>query len=105
MAINPFDAVSAYSKSGGLLGGGSSGATDGAVTGGGSFSDMLGHALGDVTSTLHAGEKASMSAVTGKADMSTVAVALDNAEVVLDEVIAIRDKVISAYQSITSSAI
>ena len=71
----------------------------------GSFADALKGFAGNAISSLHSGEKAAVAAASGKADFASVAAAIDNAEVVLDEVTAVRDKVIAAYQAITSSAI
>src|SRR5437899_1784253 len=48
----------------------------------------------------NAGEAASLNAVTGKADMSEVVTAVTNAEVALQTVTAVRDRVIQAYQDI-----
>ncbi len=104
MVLNVGDIMSAYKKTGGTMDGAPDGASASA-SGGASFADTLKGFVGDAVSSLQAGENASDAAVSGKADMASVATAIDNAEVVLDEVIAIRDKVISAYQAITSSAI
>ena len=51
-------------------------------------------------SALHKGEAASLQAVTGKADLTQVAAAVNNAEIALQTVIAVRDRVIPAYQDI-----
>ncbi len=104
MVLNVTGAVSAYKKSGGLLD--SIGDAVGSSSGGGeSFGSMVKGFLGNAVSSLHEGEKAATSSVSGKADLASVVTAMDNAEVVLTEITAIRDKVISAYQTITSSAI
>ena len=104
MVLNVGDILSVYKKTGGIID--DAGSTAAPVVGGGtSFADTLKNFTGEAISSLHEGEKASVAAVSGKADMASVATAIDNAEVVLDEVIAIRDKVIAAYQAITSSAI
>jgi flagellar hook-basal body complex protein FliE len=105
MVMNVGDVLSVYKKTGGLIddAGSSSGAP--ASGGGGSFSDALKDFAGDAIGSLKEGEKAGYAAASGKADLASVVTAIDNAEVVLDEVTTIRDKVISAYQAITSSAI
>jgi flagellar hook-basal body complex protein FliE len=46
------------------------------------------------------GEQASLQAATGKADLAQVTEAVNNAEVAMQTVVAIRDRVISAYQDI-----
>jgi len=43
--------------------------------------------------------------VTGKADLTAVTQAVNNAEIALQAVLAVRDKVISAYQDISKLAI
>lgn len=105
MVVNVGDVLSVYKKTGGLIDDAGSSAAPASTGGGVSFADTLKNFTGDAIASLHEGEKASISAVSGKADMASVATAIDNAEVVLDEVVAIRDKVIAAYQAITSSAI
>lgn len=103
MVINVGDALSAYKKAGNPLDDAAS--TTPAAAGGESFSDALKGFMGDSINSLREGEKAAVGAVSGKVDMASVVTAIDNAEIVLTEVTAIRDKVISAYQSITSGAI
>jgi len=73
-----------------------------AQAGGGveSFSDMLSSAL---DSSVEQGKKAedlSKLAMMGKGDLTDLATAVSSAEQALDTVVAIRDKVISAYQQI-----
>ena len=68
--------------------------------GGASFGKMLEQATENAIDTLHAGEKASIDATTGKADLTDVVNAVTCASVTLQTVVAVRDKVISAYQSI-----
>jgi flagellar hook-basal body complex protein FliE len=48
---------------------------------------------------------ASLKAVTGKADLTAVTQAVGNAEVALQAVVAVRDRVIQAYQDITKMPI
>lgn len=67
---------------------------------GSSFGDMLKSAADDAIGSLKEGEAASIRAATGKADINDVVTAMSNAEVTLQTVTAIRDRVISAYQSI-----
>ncbi len=103
MVMNPIDAVSAYKKSGGLFD--VSGDAPAAAAGGGDFGKIVKDFLGNAVDSLHEGEKAATAAVSGKADLASVVTAMDNAEIVLTEITAIRDKVINAYQTITSGAI
>ncbi len=104
--MNVADVSMLYKKSGGLselAGGGASVA--GASAGDGSFGTMVKDFLGDAVSAVREGEKSAGSAASGKADLASVITAMNNAEIMLTEITAIRDKVISAYQTITSSSI
>jgi len=105
MVMNVGDVLSVYKKTGGLIDDAGSSASP-ASGGGVSFADTLKNFAGDTVASLHAGENASIASVSGnKADMANVATAIDHAEVVLEEVVAIRDKVIAAYQTIAGTAI
>ncbi|MFZ0694263.1 MAG: flagellar hook-basal body complex protein FliE [Alphaproteobacteria bacterium] len=67
----------------------------------GDFLGLVKQAAETAIETGQKGEAASMAAVAGKADITQVVTAVDNAEITLQTAIAIRDKVISAYQDIT----
>jgi flagellar hook-basal body complex protein FliE len=72
-----------------------------AVKGTGSgFGDMLKSALTDAIDTQKTGETASLQAATGKADINSVVAAVNNAELTLQTVLAVRDKVVAAYTEI-----
>ena len=64
------------------------------------FADMLSDVATDAKASGVASEKLSMQAVAGKADINDVVTAVANAEVTLQTVVAVRDKVISSYQDI-----
>jgi len=66
----------------------------------GGFSQALETAGQQAVDSLKAGDQAALEAVTGKAQLSDVVTAVSNAEVTLQTVVAVRDKVISAYQDI-----
>ena len=105
MVMNVSDVLSVYKKTGGIIDDAGSASTP-AAAGGQSFSDALQSFAGDAIDTLKDGEKAATAKMTGaKTDMAGVVTAINNAEIMLEEVTAIRDKVITAYQSITSGAI
>jgi flagellar hook-basal body complex protein FliE len=72
---------------------------DTAASGSG-FGDMLKQAADGAIGSLEKGEAASLGAVTGKADINQVVSAMSNAELTLQAVTAIRDRVISAYQDV-----
>ena len=69
-------------------------------TGGGGFSDVLSKTLSDAVKTTRAGEAAMSASAAGKADLVDVVTAVANAETTLETVVALRDRVISAYQDI-----
>jgi flagellar hook-basal body complex protein FliE len=69
-------------------------------TPGASFSDALASAVKSATETLHAGEAASAQGASGKGDIVQVVNAVTAAELTLETVVAIRDRVINAYQDI-----
>lgn len=81
---------------GGVLGG----ADASKVKPGGGFGEMLGEALQGALESQKTAETTSAKAVAGKADVTDVVTAVTNAEVALDTVVAVRDRVISAYQEI-----
>jgi len=64
------------------------------------FSDMVGEALSGAVDAGKAAEGVSAKAVAGQAELTDVVTAVTNAEVTLQTVIAVRDKVVAAYQEI-----
>lgn len=102
MVLNIGNALAAYRQTGGDA----EKATSVADLGSGStFSDTLKNFAGDAVKSLESGEKAATSAATGKADIASVVTAINSAELMLQTVVTIRDKVIAAYQDITKTAI
>jgi flagellar hook-basal body complex protein FliE len=99
MPANIASALSAYAKTPTSLSPGME--ARGAKDPGGDFLDMVKQAAETAIETGQKGEAASMAAIAGKADITDVVTAVDNAEITLQAAIAIRDKVISAYQEIT----
>ena len=78
-----------------------SGESDSAGDSGGvTFSDFLREKAEDSVDTLRKSEEMSAKAVTGDADITDVVQAVTNAEVTLQTVVSIRDRMISAYQEI-----
>ncbi|MFV3076160.1 flagellar hook-basal body complex protein FliE [Niveispirillum fermenti] len=71
-----------------------------APTDGPSFGDMLEEAVSQSVQTMRTGEEMTAKGVVGKADLADVVNAVTNAEVTLQAVVSVRDKVISAYQEI-----
>ncbi len=74
-------------------------------TGAGGFGDFLSDAMKDAVSTMKKGEQAAGAHLAGKADIVDVVNAVNKAEITLDTVVAVRDKVVAAYQSIMNMPI
>jgi flagellar hook-basal body complex protein FliE len=72
---------------------------------GGNFSDFLSGAVKDSISTIRQGEQAATAQVQGKANLVDVVQSVNAAEITLDTVVAVRDKVVAAYQSIMNMPI
>lgn len=98
MAINFAEAVSAYQKI----------ARNDTLPGfdkptedlGGGFADALRDATQGAIGTLRAGEVQSLKAAAGTADLTEVVTAVGKAELTLQTVVTLRDRVIQAYQEI-----
>lgn len=102
MTIGAIDAAAAYSRA---LGTGSASkiATPPAVGSGatgGSFGNMIEDMVSDATQTMRGAEQASAKQVAGKGDLIDVVTAIGAAETALDTVVAVRDRVVSAYSEI-----
>ena len=67
---------------------------------GASFAKLVEGVVNDATKGTANSEAQAMKAVSGKADLTDIVAAVSNAEIALDTVTAIRDKVISAYQEV-----
>ncbi|NNG03340.1 MAG: flagellar hook-basal body complex protein FliE [Inquilinus sp.] len=91
------DATAAYTAAGKANGPGME-ARDGAAEG--AFGDLVRDLIGDTAAAGAASEKVATEALAGQADLAEVVMAVNNAELTLQTVVAIRDKVIEAYQEI-----
>jgi flagellar hook-basal body complex protein FliE len=69
------------------------------------FDTVLKQVATDAMSTLKAGEAASISAIQGKESTRHVVEALMSAEQVLQTAVAVRDKVVQAYQEVVRMSI
>jgi flagellar hook-basal body complex protein FliE len=96
-AINFADAVNAYANAGRMAAPGGTAAQTGP---GESFGDLMKSAANGVVDTMSKGEHASLQAVSGKADLAQVTEAVSNAEIAVQSVVAVRDRVVQAYQDI-----
>jgi flagellar hook-basal body complex protein FliE len=79
----------------------------GAVQGGGEvgFDSVLKQVTTDAIDTVKAGEAASISAIQGKESTRRVVEALMSAEQALQTAVAVRDKVVQAYQEVVRMSI
>jgi flagellar hook-basal body complex protein FliE len=93
-------AASAYNAIAGIIPNNAGSNTAATSTPNASFFDMVSQALNNGVEAGQKAEKVSTLALMGKADITDVAVAVSSAELALNTVVAIRDKVISAYQQI-----
>jgi flagellar hook-basal body complex protein FliE len=71
----------------------------------GSFGDFLSDAVKNSIGTLKTGEAMATRQLAGQADIVNVVNAVNAAEITLDTVVAVRDKVVQAYQSIMNMPI
>ena len=71
----------------------------------GNFTDFLSDAIKDGMQTMKTGEQMATQQVAGKANIVDVVNAVNSAELTLDTVVAVRDKVVQAYQSIMNMPI
>lgn len=70
-----------------------------------SFGDVMVQVAAKATETLKTGEAAAISGIQGKASVQQVVEAVMSAEQALQTAIAIRDKVVAAYQEVSRMAI
>ena len=75
------------------------------VSGAGSFSNFLTDAVKDSIDTIKQGEKMATKQAAGQANIVDVVNSVNAAELTLDTVVAVRDKVVAAYQSIMNMPI
>jgi len=104
--MDPVTASQAYqslSNVGKQISGGDDSSTgeSGAASGGGpKFSDFLKSKAQESVDTMRKSEDVSAKAVTGEADIVDVVQAVTSAELTLQTVVSVRDRMISAYQEI-----
>lgn len=105
-AINP-GALGAYNAASKLGAGGTGSALNQVadVKSGPSFGDMLKTATQNTITAQKSSEKISADAVIGKADLTDVVNAVNNAEVTLNMFLAVRDRMLDAYNKIQQTQI
>ncbi|KZC98844.1 flagellar hook-basal body complex protein FliE [Oceanibaculum pacificum] len=64
------------------------------------FASFIRDAADDAHNVMKTGEKMSLQAVTGQADLNDVVSAVNSAEVTLQTVVGLRDRMVQAYQEI-----
>jgi flagellar hook-basal body complex protein FliE len=105
MSINALNAANAYGnvlKNSGNITKGNDEALSlgGNKAGGSAFDGLVSAALGDTSKALNASAEVAVSQMNKKADLVDVVTTVQNAEMVLNTVVAVRYKVIIAYQDI-----
>ena len=65
-----------------------------------SFADAVEKVLNDVRTTIDEGERAAVNAMSGTGDLQSMVEALTATEMALETSVAVRDKVVEAYQEI-----
>ena len=98
MTLKAIEAIAAYTNAAdtGKLPGA-------AATGGGSktnFADFVKDAAEATVDNLRKGEEMTLKSVTGEAELVDIVTAVTNAELTLQTVVAVRDRVVQAYQDI-----
>lgn len=93
LTVSPAGAAGAYARiQGGVSGGGGAPASG--------FGDALTRALGSVVEAGHKADAQSMQAIAGGGNLTEVVTAVSRAELALQSAVAIRDRVVQAYQDI-----
>ena len=101
MSIKQLDGANAYQQALKGFQDAQSGGAGETPNGDSVFADMVGGMLEDVRDATAKAEVASAKALVGEADMVEVVTAVSNAEMVVDTVVRVRDKVMGAYQQIS----
>lgn len=104
MAVLPAAAAAAY-RAAAQVGTPGAAQVSAATSGAGSFTDFLSNAIKDSVDTMKYGENMATKQVAGKADLVDVVTAVNAAELSLNTMVAVRDKVITAYQTIMNMSI
>ena len=99
IVVRPDQAISAYQQtSGSTAGGGGGAAAD-------SFGSMLERTLGGAVAAGRDADASATNAVVNGGDVTHVVAAVSQAQLALQEVVAVRDKVVQAYQDVMKMTI
>ncbi len=93
LTVTPSGAASAYAR----VQGGGQGESGPSASG---FGDALTRALGSVVDAGHQADAQSMQAISGGGNLTDVVTAVSRAELALQSAVAIRDRVVQAYQDV-----
>jgi len=105
MDIKQFDALNAYSQAArnGATGLGGRDGEDGLAPvspSGSPFGSLVNDAIGDIATSSSTMETVGVKSLVNQADLVDVVTAVSSAEMVVDTVVTVRDKVINAYNDI-----
>jgi flagellar hook-basal body complex protein FliE len=100
MAIDFTTAVNAYKAAAKTVAAGDTAKAAPSATAGDSFASMVGDSLNSAVKSGYKAESLSMKQIAGEADLKDVITAVANAEQTLETVVAVRDKVLNAYNEI-----
>ena len=98
MDVNLSNALSAYNRASKAPGAPADAAPK--AEAGEGFASMLREAAESTIETLQASEAETLKAAAGKADINEVVMAVSQADITLQTVVAVRDRVIQAYQDV-----
>jgi flagellar hook-basal body complex protein FliE len=99
--VNPIAATSAYANIARLTTAASDAdPVSGGAGGGGNFASVLKQAMGAVDAMGRRSDAQAQALAAGKANMVDVVTAVSETEVAIDAVVAVRDRVIAAYEDI-----
>lgn len=97
MTVNPVDVAQAFSKASKL---GNAGMEPRTTPSQSTFVELVKEVASESIQAGKESEKATAAAVAGEADLTEVVTAISNAELTLQTVVAVRDRVLAAYQEI-----
>ncbi len=100
MSIGILDAASAYGSNMRVARDTIPAKSEAATTGAAGFGDMVSRMVTDTAGSLRSAESAGAAQVAGKGDLIDVVTAMSAAEMALDTVVAVRDRVVGAYSDI-----
>lgn len=99
------NAVGAYANTMKQLTGGADAAETASPAGAPSFGDLLKESVKGAIDAQHRSEDVAAKSLIGKADMTDVLQAVNDAEIALNTVLAIRDRVVQAYEQVMRTPI